>query len=41
MKGRRNLSIYKSTSASDSGTREIAIDNSKSLQLITEPEGIY
>ena len=29
VKGRRNLSTYKPILASNSGTREIAIDNSK------------
>ena len=41
MKGRYNLSTYKPILASDSGTGEITTDNSKLLQSITEPEGIY
>jgi len=41
VKGRRNLSTYKPTLASNSDTREIAIDNSKSPQPIIEPKGIY
>ena len=41
IKGRRNLSAYKPTLASDSSTGEIATDNSKLLQSITEPKGTY
>ena len=41
MKGKYNLSTYKPTLVSDSGTGEIAIDNGKLLQLITELKGIY
>ena len=41
VKERHNLSAYKPTLASNSGTGEIAVDNSKSLQPITELEGIY
>jgi len=41
VKGRRNLSAYKPILASNSGTKEIAIDNSKLPQPITEPKGIY
>ena len=40
-KGRRNLSTNKPISASDSGTREIAVDNGKSPQPITEPKGTH
>ena len=40
-KGRRNPSAYKPTLASDSGTGEIAIDNGKSPQPITELKGTY
>jgi hypothetical protein len=41
VKGRYNLFTYKPISANNSGTREIAIDNSKSPQPITESEGTY
>ena len=41
VKGRYNLSTYKPILASNSGTREIAVDNGKSPQPITEPKGIY
>ena len=41
MKGRYNLSAHEPILASDSGTGEIATDNSKLLQPITEPEGIH
>ena len=41
VKGRRNPSTYKPILASNSGTREITIDNSKSPQSITKPKGIY
>ena len=41
VKGRCNLSTYKPILASNSSIGEIAIDNGKSLQLITEPKGIY
>ena len=41
IKERCNLSTHKPTLASDSSTREITTDNSKSLQFITEPEGTY
>ena len=41
VKGRRNLSTYKPILASNSGTREIAIDNNKLPQPITKPKGIY
>ena len=40
-KGKCNLSAHEPTLASDSGTGEIAIDNSKSPQPITESKGIY
>ena len=40
-KGRYNLSTYKPTLANNSGTGEITIDNSKSPQPITKPEGTY
>ena len=41
MKGRRNLSAYKPILVSDSSTGEIAVNNGKLLQSITEPKGIY
>jgi len=41
VKGRRNLSTYKPILASNSGTREITVDNGKLPQSITEPKGIY
>jgi hypothetical protein len=41
VKGRYNLSTYKPILVSNSGTREIAVDNSKSPQSITKPKGIY
>ena len=41
VKKRHNLSTYKPTLASNSGTGEIAADNSKLPQPITEPKGIY
>ena len=41
MKGRYNLSANEPILVSDSSTREIAVDNGKLPQLITEPEGIY
>jgi hypothetical protein len=41
VKGRRNLSTYKPILVSNSSTREITVDNGKSLQSITEPKGIY
>ena len=41
VKGRRNLSTHKPTLAGNSGTREIATDNSKLPQPITKPEGTY
>ena len=41
VKGKHNLSAYKPTLASNSSTREIAADNGKLLQSITEPKGIY
>ena len=41
VKGRYNLSAYKPISASNSSTREIATNNSKLLQSITKPKGIY
>ena len=41
VKGRYNLSAHKPILASDSGTREIATDNSKSPQPITKPEGTH
>ena len=40
-KGRRNLSAYEPTLASNSSIREIARDNGKLLQFITEPKSIY
>ena len=40
-KGRYNLSTHKPILASDSGTREIATDNSKLLQPITKPKGTH
>ena len=40
-KERRNLSAYKPTLMSDSSTGEIAIDNGKLPQPITEPIGIH
>ena len=41
MKKRYNPSAHKPTLVSNSGTGEIAIDNSKLLQPITEPEGTH
>ena len=41
VKGRYNLSAYKPILASDSGTKEIAVDNGKSPQLITKLKGTY
>jgi hypothetical protein len=41
VKGRHNLSTHKPTLASNSGTKEIAIDNSKLLQPITKPKGTH
>jgi len=41
VKGRYNPSTYKPILASNSGTREITIDNSKLPQPITKPKGIY
>ena len=41
VKGRYNLSTHKPTLASDSSTGEIAIDNSKSPQPITELKGTH
>ena len=41
VKRRYNLSTYKSILASNSSIKEIAVNNGKLLQLITEPEGIY
>ena len=41
VKGRHNPSAYKPTSVSNSGTGEIAIDNGKLPQPITEFKGTY
>ena len=41
VKGRCNLSAHKPILISDSGTVEIAINNSKLLQPITELKDIY
>jgi len=41
VKGRYNPSTYKPILVSNSGTGEIAIDNGKLPQSITEPKGIY
>ena len=41
VKKRYNLSAYKPILASNSSTREIAVDNSKLPQSITEPKGIH
>ena len=41
VKKRRNLSTYKPILASNSGTGEIAVDNSKLPQPITESKGIH
>ena len=41
VKGKYNLFTHKPILASDSSTREIAVDNSKSLQPITKPEGTH
>ena len=40
-KKRYNLSTYKPTLVSNSGTGKIAVNNSKLLQPITKPKGIY
>lgn len=40
-RGRRNPSAHEPTSTSDSGTGEIAADNGKSPQPITEPAGTH
>ena len=40
-KGRYNLSAYKPILVSDSGTREITIDNGKSPQPITKFKGTH
>ena len=41
VKGRYNLFTHKPILVSDSSTRKIAVDNSKSLQPITKSEGTY
>ena len=41
VKGRHNPSAHEPTSVSDSSTGEIATDNDKLLQSITEPEGTH
>ena len=41
VKKKCNLSTQEFILASDSGTREIATDNGKLLQPITEPKGIH
>ena len=41
IKGRHNLSAYKPTLASNSSTREIAINNGKLPQSIIKPKGTH
>ena len=41
VKERCNLSAYKPILASNSSTKEIAVNNSKSPQPITKPKDIY
>ena len=41
MKGRYNPSAHKPILISDSSTKEITADNSKSPQLITKPKGTH